>query len=222
MTLLLSLLSCLPSSRSLSPQKEIIFHNHDGRSSPWPNHPLRFATRKSSCTHITAIPSTTLCRSYKVSEYQFSTTLCISYKVSEYQLTYYQSHLSLTTACCRIDITTASQQRELHLPHQPLTFPIPRTSLLHQWQRGAAIWGWDIVFIIVCFAWCFWLTCKIFESSDVYRVWYHSSDHPHQPPTPPGYSALKHTSLGWWCSIMRVRNASEHKDLYTNILNSPE
>jgi hypothetical protein len=130
----LSLLALSLSPLSSRPQIEIIFHNHDGRSLPWPNHPLRFATRKSSCTHITAIPST---------------TLCISYKVSEYQLTYYQSHLSLTTACCRIDITTASQQRELHLPHQPLTFPIPRTSLLHQWRRGAAIWGWDIVFISV-------------------------------------------------------------------------
>ena len=28
-------------------------------------------------------------------------------------------------------------------------FPSPRTSLLYQWRRGVAIWGWDIVLISV-------------------------------------------------------------------------
>ena len=32
---------------------------------------------------------------------------------------------------------------------QPPTFPSPRTTLLHQWRRGVATWGWDIVLISV-------------------------------------------------------------------------
>ena len=79
--------------------------------------------------------------------------------------------------------------------------------------------GGEILCLTPSYAWCFWLTCKIFESSDV--SWCHPSHHPRQTPTPTDYSALKYTSPTRRCGNMKVRNVLHHSKLY-KVLNSPK
>ena len=103
----------------------MIFY-HDGRPSPWPNHPLRFATHQVNCTSITTIPLTTLCRSFKV---------------SKYHLIFFCKYLSLTIARVRFDIMTASRQHPMWVEPSTFTTPNPPGVLNTLMARGRSDMG---------------------------------------------------------------------------------
>jgi hypothetical protein len=84
---------------------------------------------------------------------------------------------------------------------------------------GEQQYGAEILVLSVCFAWCFWLTCKIFVPRSI--SWHRPQHHLQPHPTPLAPSTLKYTSLVRRYGDIEVRNLLQHRDLYI-FLNSPE
>ena len=101
------------------------------------NHPLSFAIWRSICTHISVVPSATMCRSNKVanSDWSFYEYIC-------YSPSHRHRHDGLAAPSTAVHISLS--------PHLIL-----RPSLIHRRWGAEAIWGWDIAycFVYTCFAW---------------------------------------------------------------------
>jgi hypothetical protein len=102
------------------------------------NHPLPFAIQQTICTHISVVPSTTMCRSNKVRKYFYE-----------------KNHSPLLVFASTLRRPRSTTDFTVHLPPSP--HPIPRASSIDRRRGAEAIWGWDIA-LFTCFACCFYLT----------------------------------------------------------------
>ena len=85
--------------------------------------------------------------------------------------------------------------------------------------EGQKWYGGEIWCLSTFSAWCFWLTCKMFEPRHV--SWHHASHHQQQHPTFPAPLTLKYTSPVRRHDNSKVRNGWEHLYFYC-LTNSPD